>query len=121
MGNNFQTDSSGPNCNEVVPKQSKGIGCKQSYTSNILWCFPGSLFQFFLILQKTNVLAGGINSACNPAFYCLFMPSFRRALIKTFFPCLEKEGKRDADNCSDNSSRTGTSSSNPSIPAAHIQ
>ena len=42
------------------------------------------------LFQKTNVIAGAINSACNPPFYFLFMPSFRRAVMVTFFPCAVK-------------------------------
>ena len=33
---------------------------------------------------------GAINSACNPVFYSMFMPSFRRALLNTVAPCVMK-------------------------------
>ena len=60
------------------------------FVTTLIYSFPFHLFCANLP-QKTNVLAGGINSSCNPAIYCVFMPSFRRALVKTFFPCFHKE------------------------------
>ena len=53
-------------------------------------CIPRKQ-NFLVLFQKTNVLMGSINSACNPIFYCLFMPSFRRAVTRTFMPCAMKD------------------------------
>ena len=49
---------------------------------------PNECYFTNLLLQKTNVISGTINSSCNPIFYCLYMPSFRHALLKTFLPCI---------------------------------
>ena len=44
-------------------------------------------FYFFQI----NVLMSSINSMANPALYLIFMPAFRRCVVKTFFPCLKNK------------------------------
>lgn len=57
-------------------------------------------------LQKTNVLAGAINSSCNPVFYCIFMPGFRRALLKTFVPCFKNFTRSTSERSSESNSGT---------------
>ena len=64
------------------------------------------LLYFGVFFQKTNVLAGAINSACNPVFYYMYMPSFRRAVIRTVLPCVKKNDSETST--SNNTTETST-------------
>ena len=56
-------------------------------------------------------MMGAINSACNPVLYCLFMPSFRRALSNTILPCIVKNN--------DDTSQEGSSASTAETTDSH--
>ena len=44
-----------------------------------------------------------INSMANPTLYVIFMPAFRRCVVKTFFPCLKnKIWPQETQNCKHN-------------------
>ncbi len=69
----------------------------------VSFCLP---FSF----QKSNVIMGAINSACNPIFYVVFMPSFRRAMMATFLPCVATKPPDAQDRPTASSSVTTLSS-----------
>ena len=67
---------------------------------------------YVFVFQKVNVFMSVINSSANPFLYFAFMPTFRRAVMKTFLLCLQNKVFPVNDSSTETNTTSNTGASN---------